>query len=406
MSRRNIIPIILIGILIVITIAALAYFGYLIYRNVSQPAEGITISPFPPQISPTPEFTPTPYAFAGGPPNTIRLMWFSKPPLDGDLQTIAENFDLIILTQNDENALAELRRLGYTDGVPQYFRLDAIKDPGNCTEDPPGNQAAYYAGDFCQISQNHPDWFLLDYRGERIYDGGSGSGYVFMDPGNPEWRQFFLQRVKESQERHGYYGVFLDNVDASLARYERKASRLKDYANDAQFQAAVEGFLQFLYQNYFQPQGRPLLANIVANRNFEPWFRYLEYLDGAMDEGWGVGWTDEYYSAAEWDEQLARAESTQGRGKFALLVSSGRRNDLARQQFAFASYLLINHGRAFFRYAHSDSYREIWLYSNYYLDLGTPLGVRYRDGDVWRRDFSKGSVIVNPFTHEVEFIVP
>ncbi len=405
MNRRNILPALLLSTLALVVLAMIVFFLLLVRKNIPRPATAPTpVYTAAPGATPTP--TSTPYAFNGDEDNTIQLMWFSKPPTNGDIATLATNFDLIILTQNDEEALAELRQLGYTRGVPQYFRLDAIKDPGSCEEAPPGNQVAYKSGDYCWISQNHPDWFLLDYRGERIRDGGSGTDYVFMDPGNLEWRQFFLQRVQESQRANGYYGVFLDNADASIARLERKVNRLMKYPDDASYQAAIEGFLQYLYEGYFQPQGRPLYANIVSNRNFEAWFRYLAYLDGAMDEGWGVGWTDEYRSPAEWEAHLERAESTQGEGKTALLISSGRRNDLQRQQFALASYLLVNHGRAYFRYAHSDSYREIWLYPNYALDLGEPLGVRYPEGDAWRRDFTRGSVVVNPYTHEVQFILP
>jgi hypothetical protein len=64
--------------------------------------------------------------------------------------------------------------------------------------------------------------------------------------------------------------------------------------------------------------------------------------------------------------------------------------------------LLINNGQAFFRYAEGSKYREVWLYDNYSYNLGEPLGPRYKDGDAWKRDFTNGSVMVNPKTHEVE----
>ncbi len=354
-----------------------------------------------PQASPTPTV-----AFWGDESHTIQLFWFYKPPGNGDLATLAQRFRLIILTQHDEEALRQLRLLGYHRSVPQYFRFDAIKDPGDCTSDPPGNQVAYRPGDFCWIATNHPDWFLLDREGNRIYDGGKGQGYVFMDPGNPEWRRFVLQRISESQAQLGFDGVLLDNVDASLARYEQKGRALLRYPDDAAFQAAVEDFLRYLYENYFHPQNRLLLANIVANRDFEVWYRYLRYLDGAMDESWAVGWNQAYRSVDAWEDHLIRAERIQALGKWALLVSSGPRDDLLRQRFAFASYLLITNGRAYFRYAHADAYREIWLYPDYEWDLGLPLGPRYRQGDRWRRDFARGSLVVDPRTHEVELLSP
>ena len=96
------------------------------------------------------------------------------------------------------------------------------------------------------------------------------------------------------------------------------------------------------------------------------------------------------------------AEQTQTMGKFIVLVSQGTKDNLELQKFSFASYLLVNQGRAAFRYANSQYYDEAWLYDNYTLQLGQAQGNRYRQGDAWRRDFSNGFVIVNPETHEVQ----
>jgi len=348
--------------------------------------------------------TPTPYIFFKE-GKTIQLAWFAKPPQNGDALVLAQNFDLVILTIKDEPIQHQLRDLGITN-IQQYFRIDAIKNPGSCTAEANGNQVAYKAGDFCWISAQHPDWFLQDSKGNQIYDRGIYDEYVFMDPGNQEWREFFLERVIESQNANGWYGVFLDNVDASLGRMERKGITLAAYPDDAGFQAAIGGFLKFLYESYFQPSNRPLYANIVSNRNFNTWFRYLNYLDGAMDEGWGVDWSDGYRSVTNWEEHLTRAERTQDRGKKVILVAQGDKNDYQRQNFAFASYLLVNHGRAYFRYANSDSYHEIWLYPNYEMDIGYPLGPRYKEDEIWRRDFSKGSILVDPNNLTVEIITP
>jgi hypothetical protein len=82
-----------------------------------------------------------------------------------------------------------------------------------------------------------------------------------------------------------------------------------------------------------------------------------------------------------------------------ILVAPGSQADANRQNFAFASYLLISNGKAAFRYSNSDIYREVWLYNNYQVDLGTPLGPRYQSGSLWRRDFTKGFVTVDPISH-------
>ncbi len=345
-------------------------------------------------------FTPTPYTFTG---QTIRLAWFYRPPKSGTLSQIAEHFDFIILTKQDTEERDTLYNLGVSKPIPQYFRMDAIMDPGGCDKRPWRNQVAYEVGDFCWISQEHPDWFLLDRAGNRITSDGE---FYYMDPGHPGWREFFLQRARKSQEEDGWFGVFLDNAEASFGKREKRNLLPGKYPDEASYVEAIEGFLSYLSTNYFRPARRPLYANIISLRDEAVWYRYLNYLDGAMEEGWAVDWDNDYYSPNTWDAHLTRAEKTQFYGREAILVSQGERNDYDRQLFAFASYLLINHGKASFRYASYSAYLEIWLYDDYFIDLGVPLGPRYPDGDVWRRDFTRGTVEVDPFSGTAQIIIP
>jgi hypothetical protein len=148
-----------------------------------------------------------------------------------------------------------------------------------------------------------------------------------------------------------------------------------------------------------------MFANLVARRDDADFTSYLTYLDGVMHEGWAVDWPNRYRSAKTWEKQMSLAEDTQAMGKTIILVSQGKQDDLELQKFAYASYLLINQGRATFRYGNSDNYHEAWLYDDYNLDLGQPLGPRYHDGKAWRRDFTNGFVTVNPETHQAQINV-
>lgn len=348
------------------------------------------------QPTPTP-FSPTP-ATVFAPPffdKTVQIAWFYKAPTDGDLAVLAAYFDVFVLTHKDETARDTLRAMGVTAPFLQYFSFDAIRDPGTCTGEPYGNQVAYEVGDFCALREQHPDWFLLDANGQPLVY----NDYYLMDPGNLGWRAFFLERVKQIQDRWGWNGVFLDNVEASL--YKRQARGLPAiYPDVASYQEAIAGFVEYLYTSYFQPQRRPLFANVIAIQEYEnTYFRYLQYLDGAMEEGFAVDFDDGYLPVEDWEEQMNRFTVTQQLGKRVILVSNGTKADTQRQLFAFASYLLIADGRASFRYANNQSYEEAWAYSDYLLDLGEPLGPRYYDNGVWQRDFAKGSVSVDPQAH-------
>ncbi len=80
-------------------------------------------------------------------------------------------------------------------------------------------------------------------------------------------------------------------------------------------------------------------------------------------------------------------------------MAQGDQADTNRQNFAFASYLLISNGKVAFRYGNDSAYSQVWLYNNYSAQLGSPLGARYQTGTTWRRDFTNGYVIVDPTNH-------
>lgn len=327
----------------------------------------------------------------------VNLAFFYKPPSNSDAATVTNNFNNVILTGGDENFRDQLIAAGFASTIPQYYRSEGIQDPGSCTASPANNQVAYKAGDFCDISQNHPDWFLLDTNGNRMRTSPTSS-YYRMDPGNAGWRNFFVTRLLEIDQQKGWSGVFLDNLEASLAEIQNDGLMPAKYPDNASYQAALIVFLQYLNQNYALPYDRTVMANIIARSDEVQWFNYMPYLNGAMQERWGVPWasTTGYLSESKWNSDMALAEKTQAQGKYILLVAQGSKTDTARQNFAFASYLLISNGYASFRYTDSSTYREVWLYDNYKVQLGTPLGTRYQTGTAWRRDFTNGYVIVDP----------
>lgn len=338
------------------------------------------------------------------PQKLVQLAWFYRPPSDGNLAPLARYFDTFILTKQDSEVRNTLRTLGITSPFLQYVRFDAIhapcRDACPCERRPYRNQVAWEKGDYCRIKKRYPDWFLRDRDGKEIAIDHGTERYVWMDPGHPGWQAFWLARVRQSQERFGWDGVFIDNVEASLAKYTKHKVQPRRYSNAAGLHDAVISFLRYSYTTYFHPQHRPMLANIIALREPSVWFRYLRYLDGAMEEAFAVTWHTGYRRTTVWAEHLRRAEQTQKLGKRLILVAQGAEpHDLDRQQFAFASYLLVAHGLASFRYAHSRAYNQVWLYDNYTQDLGQPLGPRYRDRVRWRRDFACGSVWVDPVAH-------
>ncbi len=227
--------------------------------------------------------------------------------------------------------------------------------------------------------------------------------HYFMDIGNPGFQAFWLQRVMKALQENGWDGVFIDNADASLVRYKKIEQVPVKYPTDESFQTAVKSFLSSVNEG-LKAKGLFAFANITGLKDPDVWFDYLQSLDGAMQESFVVDWDSGYRSDSQWEEHLSRMEKSQSEGKHVICVAQGKQNDTDRQQFAYASYLLIASGNASFRYASGCCYMYPWIFDNYAIDLGTPLGPRsFRDG-VWQRSFSNGRVIVNLKDHKGQIL--
>ena len=331
----------------------------------------------------------------------MQFAWFYKPPENiTELSTVASNYSLFILTRNDEPERERMVENGAEGEMMQYLRFDAIMDPGDCQTKPFQNQAANLEGDFCIIKDEYRDWFLLDVNGDPVKL--EEMGYLVMDPGNAEWQAFFNSKVLEFQKDPGWNGIVLDNVDASLGRYSAQNRLLARFPDDKSFQDAVISHLASLSSLLHKNQEKSLIANITFLKQPEVWFKYLAYLDGAMIENFAADWDSGYISESDWLNQLEIIEGTQAQGKIIILVTQGNPDDYNRMLFGLASFILVNNGNAYFRYSNDEAYRKMWWYPEFDLDLGQPLGPRYKESGVWRRDFEKGSVMADPLKHQAE----
>ncbi|MBC8098928.1 MAG: hypothetical protein H7Y11_05760 [Armatimonadetes bacterium] len=329
------------------------------------------------------------------------MTWFYKPPRNLTTEAITEHFDFFTLTRNDEADLATIQQLG-SQPVLQYVKYDAVHDPCQqalkpigtpcrCTQELKDNQVAWEADDICWIRDNHPEWLLRDADGEVMYF----QGYLMLDPGQQGWRDFWVERL-EISHLDGWDGVFIDNLATRFGRHHDDLRPLQAYSTDLAYQDAVVGFFEDVRQRFFLPNEKLIFANISVRRGDLPvYLRYLDHLDGVMDEFWAyprTGW----YALEEWMTHLERMTETVNRGKRSLLIAQGTQANAKRQTFGFASYLLLASDLTYFRYTTDQDYRNAWLYDNYLLPLGQPIGAYRRNENQWQRDFENGQVTVNP----------
>lgn len=347
---------------------------------------------------------------------SVQLGYFYKPtdqrtPVD----ELARRANFLILTKKDEAFRDELRAAGYTGDVLQYVMAAEVVGPeGALSAEAPcdegfvlwHNQAAYEPGDFCGLLHGNDDWFLHNGSGERLYSLQSGSWFYHMNPANPGWRRFLVERLRRFLEGEGaepplgYDGVFLDNVELTLGKVLRLMSNsdgaVAEFADDESYRAAWEGLLAEI-SGALRPRW-PIWANMVAGGTGEAgWESYLSHLDGGMNEAFATGWPDAPLGPARWEADLRQAEAALALDKGYLAVAQGGDGD-DLQPFALASYLLVADGRAsYFRYMRASEERYLRPYANEQVTLGRPKGARYLQADgTWRRDFARGFVVVDP----------
>ena len=181
---------------------------------------------------PTTGLHPTPVAEASptspGDVSPFGLAWFHKPPEDGTTpQQLAEQSSYIHLTgPADIPFRNQLRDAGYKGPIFTYTTMNSVEGPGPYTDSsaacdasytPHDNQLAFYSGDFCKYIHGNESWFLHNSAGSRLVDDYFGSGrfsYV-MNPADPGWRAFAIERLKLMKDEWAYDGIWLDNVDVT-----------------------------------------------------------------------------------------------------------------------------------------------------------------------------------------------
>ncbi len=343
---------------------------------------------------------------------TVKLGYHYRPPDDGTkVSKLADQASFIILSKNDEKYRDQIREAGYDGLILQYVMANEVDGPadsepgGSCNEmfKPWQNQAANRVGDFCSFIHPNEDWFLHNEKGERLYGMNEDRYFYRMNPASEGWRQFALERFQEFLRGNnkvaplGYDGLFFDNVELSmektLRQLENSDGEVKEYRSEREFRKAWQAWLRYMRNRL--GSNTPLWANLIApHRTADEWNDYLPYLDGVMNEAFvtGYNWP---LSPKQQTNELLQAEYALAQGKGVYAVSQGKQKDTSRQKFALASYLLVMQPGApnYFRY--TQKYDEWWHYDNYNLNLGIPLGPRYKIKNGWRRNFTNGYVTVD-----------
>lgn len=307
--------------------------------------------------------------------------------------------------------LPDLRASSPGTQVIAYQNFGAVRDDTDCGDPTEARPSGGLS--LCQAKE-HPEWFLRDTAtGEPIRYADFGGALLAMDVTHPEYVAAWLDAVRTRVAVDGFDGLELDDVNQSVGHgIEGKIASLRDGeltpVSAQQYGQGVLAAMQTIL-----PALREAGLRTVVNLDTRPWIPasrdFALQVGGLADalnlEFWmRFDGAQQRFGLAEpephWDDYVRFLEAA---GRQGTPVIANARGDLARdgayQQYARASFLLGwdgTPGSATMFISETterqrDPFGPLWT-----TDPGTPTGPRTFDGEVFRRTFTDGLVLVNP----------
>jgi hypothetical protein len=255
------------------------------------------------------------------------------------------------------------------------------------------------------VARNHPGWFLLDRYGHRLHDS---YGAYLINPKSTGVRRWTAILARHAQAA-GFNAFFLDSlgsyglgtafngtpIDPSTGKAFTSATWLaatRGLAKRVNAAVTIPVIGNGLRDGhtYFSSPGTFHLLDVLQAGEFEACFR-----PATASAGW-------FPSQHAWAQQVAAISSVQRRGRRALcwtkVYSSATSAEQQRwHDFALASFLLAQRGRAYFYFQGQTSDTALATTWSGRLGIGRPLTARRLSGSLYYRKYEHGMVVVNPF---------
>ena len=252
----------------------------------------------------------------------------------------------------------------------------------------------------------HPEWILRDSSGNRLYipyecSGGTCTQYAG-DIGSSEFRQHIIGEIRaklnSAAPSGGYKGVFVDDVNMDFRVGDGNGTSVRPIDPRTGAPMTLADWRRY-FAEFMEEIDRAFPDHeIVHNPHWwtlgegDPYVErqakaadYLNFERGVNDAGI-VGGTDKF----GYETFLAQA------ARFNVIFESGVRSpDEPALEYGLASYFLVNDGRDLVSNHRWRGTPDDWWSAGYDLDLGGPLGPRYSWEGLLRRDFERGSALVN-----------
>jgi hypothetical protein len=246
----------------------------------------------------------------------------------------------------------------------------------------------------------HPEWILKDAGGNRLYipwgcSGGTCPQYA-ADIGDPSFRAAWIADARRYIDR-GYKGLYIDDVNMQWRVGDgsgRSARAIDPRTGSAMTDAAWQRYMaDFMEQIRAAFPDREIVHNAIWFSGDTPDIR--RQLRAADVIGLERGFNDSGLTNGTgrwaWRTFASLIDRTHADGHAVLLDTSV--SSPADRLYGLATYLLVSNGKDLL--GNTPATRPDSYWKGYDVELGAALGKRYLQNGVWRRDFERGTVLVN-----------
>jgi Hypothetical glycosyl hydrolase family 15/Bacterial Ig domain len=251
----------------------------------------------------------------------------------------------------------------------------------------------------------HPDWILKDSAGRKLYIpfgcSGSSCPQYAADIGNSAWRQDYINRAKALIAK-GYKGIFADDVNMDM-HVSDGSGQLVVPIDPRTGQPMTDAAWKSYFATFMEQLRAAISAEIVHNAI---WFAGGGLHDGTQPEiAREIKAADLYHMERGFNDpgltggtgswsvyaMLRFIDTVHSYGRHVVIAS--QTGDATAAEYNLAGYFLINDGRDYVG-SYIGAMPSNW-WRGYATDLGDAKGGRYQWNGVWRRDFTRGFVLLN-----------
>ncbi len=295
---------------------------------------------------------------------------------------------------------ASIRQIPILRAVKPSLKILAYDQPG-------GSQKL--AVDYSYLDKR-TDWWVRDAKGSRLHETRGYGPYVswLLNISQTAYRNYETTMLANLLSSNDYDGVFLDVSHPTWVKYNDWYDVYDQLSSPPP--DVIDGWPDWMLA--FHRELKAMRGSDISIFNGWPNnpSRYEEYKywydetlaasDGAQFDGFCYD-RDQPWPLKGWEFQLASISQIISKQKIVLLKTPlhFKEDDPdfhQVQRFCFGTYLLVADGQ-YAMYRNSNENDEVlWNDRLYSAPVGAPAGAFYRVGEVYRRDFTNGTVLVNP----------